>query len=142
MKRIFLLLFALFTLTIVGYAQTAEEKAVTAAVEKLKNAMVNPDKNNLNSIALPELSYGHSNGLIEDKATFMENLLSGKSDFVKIDLTDQTVKVVGNTALVRHTLSAETKNSGVPGTVKLAILLVWQKQQGQWKLLARQAVKV
>ncbi|GEO03834.1 hypothetical protein AAE02nite_14980 [Adhaeribacter aerolatus] len=142
MKSILCSFFLLLAVSLSGFAQTADEKAVAAAVEKLKTAMVNPDKNNLNNIALPELSYGHSNGLIENKATFMENLLSGKSDFVKIDLTDQTIKVVGNTALVRHTLTAETKNGGVPGTTKLSILLIWQKQQGQWKLLARQAVKV
>ncbi|MGV3587912.1 MAG: nuclear transport factor 2 family protein [Adhaeribacter sp.] len=142
MKSLLLSCLLFLTLSVASFAQTADEKAVVAAVTKLKSAMLDPTKSNLNAIALAELTYGHSNGLIEDKATFMENLLSGKSDFVKIDLTDQTVKVVGTTAWVRHTLSAETKNSGVPGTTKLSVLLIWQKQQGQWKLLARQAVKV
>jgi hypothetical protein len=141
MKSFFFSCLLLLTLSVSGFAQSADEKAVAAAVDKLKSAMIDPTKSNLNNIALAELSYGHSNGLVEDKAAFMENLLSGKSDFVKINLTDQTVKVVGNTALVRHTLSGDTNNSGVAGTVKLAVLLVWQKQQGQWKLLARQAVK-
>lgn len=142
MKRFCLACMLLLAWSLSATAQSADEKTVAAAVEKLKSAMIDPTKSNLQHIALAELSYGHSNGLVEDKATFMENLLSGKSDFVKINLTDQTIKVVGNTALVRHTLTADTKNSGVPGTVKLAVLLVWQKQQGQWKLLARQAVKV
>ena len=34
-----------------------------------------------------------------------------------------------------------TNNDNKPGEVHLLILLVWQKQHGQWKLLARQAVK-
>ncbi|KAA5541618.1 nuclear transport factor 2 family protein [Adhaeribacter rhizoryzae] len=142
MKSLLLACLLFLTVTVASVAQTADEKAVAVAVTKLKSAMLDPTKSNLNAIAMAELTYGHSNGLIEDKAAFMENLLSGKSDFVKIDLTDQTVKVAGNSAWVRHTLSADTKNSGVPGTTKLSVLLVWQKVQGQWKLLARQAVKV
>jgi ketosteroid isomerase-like protein len=29
-----------------------------------------------------------------------------------------------------------------PADIKLRIILVWQKQNRQWKLLARQAVKI
>ena len=51
-------------------------------------------------------------------------------------------QISGDVALVRHHLTAETNNNSVPGKADLFILLVWQKQKGQWKLLARQAVKV
>ena len=123
-------------------AQTKDEMAVTQAVESLRKAMVDPDKAVLDKLAAEDLSYGHSDGMIQDKAAFIKALVSGESDFINIELTEQTVKVVGNTALVRHHLSAATNNSGKPGTAKLSILLVWQKQKGEWRLLARQAVKV
>ncbi|MCC9137072.1 nuclear transport factor 2 family protein [Pontibacter silvestris] len=142
MKRFlcFLTLFIAFNVTL--KAQSKDEKDVASAVEKLKAAMVDGDRQALTNIAAAELTYGHSSGKIEDKATFVESIVSGKSDFVTIDLTDQTIKVSGNTAIVRHSLSAETNDSGNPGSVKLGVLLVWQKQQGQWKLLARQAYKI
>jgi ketosteroid isomerase-like protein len=123
-------------------AQTKEETAVTAAVETLRKAMVDGDKAGLQKVTADQLSYGHSSGKVEDKATFVDNIVSGKSDFVTIDLTNQTVAVVGDAAIVRHTLAATTNDGGNPGNVKLNILLVWQKQKGEWKLLARQAVKV
>jgi len=123
-------------------AQTKDEMAVTQAVESLRKAMVDPDKAVLDKLAAEDLSYGHSDGMIQDKAAFIKALVSGESDFINIELTEQTVKVVGNTALVRHHLSAATNNSGKPGTAKLSILLVWQKQKGEWRLLARQAVKI
>ena len=123
-------------------AQTKDETAVTQAVESLRKAMIDPDKSTLDKLAANELSYGHSSGVIQDKAEFMEAIISGKSDFVSIELSEQTVKVVGNTALVRHHFTAATNDGGKPGTVKLAILLVWQKQKGEWRLLARQAVKI
>jgi len=122
--------------------QGKEEKAVTAAVESLRKAMIDPNKEVLEKLTMPQLSYGHSNGLVQSQAEFVEVLTSGKSDFVSIDLSAQTINVVGQTALVRHILSATTNDGGKPGQVKLSILLVWQKQKGEWRLLARQAVKV
>jgi len=142
MKKVLLLLLFLFTLNLTSSAQSKAEKQVAAAVEKLRIAMVEADRKALDQIAMDELNYGHSSGKVENKAEFIQALTSGNSDFKTINLTGQTLQVIGKTALVRHQLTAETNDKGVPGTVKLAILLVWQKQQGQWRLLARQAVKV
>ena len=142
MKKIALLLFiaALFNTTM--KAQSKDETAVASAVEALRKAMIDPDKAILDKLTADELSYGHSNGKIQDKAAFIDALITGASDFVTIDLTEQTIKVAGNTAIVRHVLSASTNDGGKPGTVKLGILTIWQKRHGQWILLARQAVKI
>ncbi len=141
MKKIVVLVVCL-VLSVALRAQSADEKAVSTAVEKLKKAMIDADKATLQTLAAPELSYGHSSGKIEDKEAFVKALTSGESDFVTIELSDQSIKIAGNTALVRHTLTAQTNNNGQPGNAKLGVLLVWQKQQGQWKLLARQAFKL
>lgn len=139
-KPVYLLLVTVL-LSVAVMAQSKEEAAVTAAVETLRKAMVDANKAALQKITATELSYGHSSGKVQNKAEFVEGIVSGASDFVSIDLTEQTVKIAGNTAIVRHTLSANTNDGGKPGSVKLYVLLIWQKQQGQWKLLARQAVK-
>ncbi len=123
-------------------AQEMNDPTLVLAVEALRKALIDPTKVVLDKLTMNELSYGHSSGLIQDKAAFEEALLSGASDFVSIDLIDQTMKVVGNTAWVRHKLSAVTNDGGKPGEAHLSVLLVWVKQKGQWRLLARQAVKV
>jgi len=128
-----------------GFGVLAQDKAsaaVATAVENLRKLMVDPDKAALDKLTAEELSYGHSNGNIQNKAEFIEAFFNGKSDFVSIDLTEQTIKISGNTAIVRHVLSAATNDSGKPGTAHLSVLLIWQLQKGAWKLLARQAVKI
>jgi len=116
---------------------------VAAAAERLRIAMVDPTPAALGALVSDDLSYGHSGGKVDTKASFISDLLDGKSDFVSIAITEQTVKVVdANTAIVRHTLTADTNDSGKPGKVALKILGVWQKQGGSWKLLARQAVRI
>ncbi len=140
MKR--LLLFLVISATMqLTYAQSKDEKAVAQAVENLRKAMVDADKAMLEKLTDARLSYGHSGGNLEDQATFVKQIVSGHSDFVTMDLTEQTITIVGNTAIVRHKLAADTNDNGKPNTVHLRILLVWQKEGGEWKLLARQAVK-
>lgn len=131
-----------FSVLTTAFAQSKDETAVASAVEALKKAMIDADKTALENIAADDLSYGHSAGKIEDKAEFVRAIVSNESDFVTINLTDQTIKIAGNVAIVRHKLAATTNNNGQPGTAKLSVLLVWQKQKGEWKLLARQAVKI
>ncbi len=123
-------------------AQTAAENKVLAAVEKMRLALISGDRTALEDIAAIDLSYGHSSGKLQDKAAFVEAIANGSSDFVSIDYKNQTVRVTGKTALVRHELHAKTNDGGKPGEVHLGILLVWQKEGKEWKLLGRQAYKL
>lgn len=141
MKKIILLI--LITIVSVGgFAQSKSEKQVSAATEQLRKAMVDGDRTALENIAAEKLSYGHSGGHIDDKKEFVEKIARGNSDFLSIDISDQTISISGKTAIVRHILTAKTHDKGKDiADVHLRIILVWQKQAGKWRLLARQAVK-
>jgi len=116
---------------------------VADAVEQLRAAMVDANKTVLEKLVAEKLSYGHSSGHIDDKKEFVEKIVSGASDFVTIYLTEQTISISDNVAVVRHVLSAKTNDAGKgPGEVHLQVLMIWQKQKAGWKLLARQAVKI
>lgn len=143
MQRLFSFLFIALILSTTVSAQSKKDQEVAAAVEALRKAMVDADQPALERLADDSLSYGHSSGKIESKSAFVENIVNGNSDFVTIDLTGQTIYVSGKTAIVRHRLNATTNDKGKgPGTVNLAIMTVWQKEKKEWKMLARQAVKL
>jgi ketosteroid isomerase-like protein len=141
MKYIHLLL-ALFLFSGTVSAQSKQEKEIIAATEQLKKAMISGERAALENIASDKLSYGHSGGLVENKAEFVEHIASGKSDFVTIDLSEQTITIEDRVAVVRHLLNATTNDNNTPGTAKIKVLLVWKKEKDNWTLLARQAVKV
>ena len=132
---------SLFVLNHTSLAQSQDEKEVAVAVESLSKAMIDASESSLKDLTSDALSYGHSSGMVEDKAGFIGRLLSGESDFKTITLSDQTIRINNNVAIVRHRLVAETADNGKPGNPNLSILLVWQKESGKWKLVARQAVK-
>lgn len=123
-------------------AQSKAEKEVTTAVEALRMAMILGTKEPLDAITSAELTYGHSSGKIEKKADFIDSFVSGRTDFVTIEFTEQTIQIFDKTAIVRNKLSAQTNDNGKPGSVNLALLLVFQKQNKKWLLIARQAVRL
>lgn len=116
---------------------------MSAAVEKLMKGIVDADKGILQDITAEELVYGHSSGKVQNRTEFIDEVIASKPiDFIKIDLAEQTIKVIGDAAVVRHILSAEITNNGTPGNLRIGNMLVWQKQKGKWKLIARQAYKL
>jgi len=138
-----LLTLSLITVTIVFAQKNNDQQSVAEASEKLRLAMISGDKAILESLILPELTYGHSGGHIDDAKEFVEKLVSKKSNFLSIENTNQSIQIVDKTAIVRNHLYAQTHDLGKElGEVSLDILYVWQKTKSGWKLLARQAVKV
>ncbi len=140
MKKLFTPVIALLLFCGSATAQSKAEKQVAAAAEALRAAMVDPSKEKLESLITDSLTYGHSGGHVDRKQEFIDKLLTGKSDFVSIDITNQTIQVYKNTAFVRHELTAVTNDNNKPGNVHLLVLLAFVKEHGNWKLAARQAV--
>ncbi len=131
----------MFVLTNIN-AQSKSEQAVATAVLTLHNNVVNPERKMLDIMVSDALSYGHSGGKVENKDQFIDFLFNGPFKFTSISTSDQTIHVSGKNALVRHIFIGKATNNGVPTDIRLGNLLVWRKENGQWKLLARQAFKL
>lgn len=143
MKKITYLVIVFLGLVMSANSQSKSQNEVAAAVEMFKKAILDADKEQLSFLAADELVYGHSSGKVENKAQFIAQLIDTQTtDYTSIDMADQTIQVSGKVAVVRHIYSAETINNGTPGHVKIGNMLIWQKQKGKWKLLARQAYKI
>ena len=110
--------------------------------QQLSKAMVDADSIVLDALTDNLLSYGHSSGSIDNKKKFIHKLTSGSSDFVEINLENSDIIISGKTAIVRHDLKAKTLDNQVQGEVHLKVMLVWKLSKKNWKLLARQAVKI
>lgn len=135
-----LLTIALFMSVTFAFAQA--EKEVEARVNELRLALIDPTVAKLGEISSMDLSYGHSSGKMENQAQFIEALVSGTSDFASASFENQTIQVKNNLAIVRHNLVADVLDGGKANSIKIGVMLVWQKEKGSWKLLARQAYKL
>lgn len=125
-------------------AASADEEAVAKKVEAFRLAQIAADPKALAALCWNDLSYSHSSGKVEDKATFIANATDGKSKFLSIEYKDPTIKVVGPAAIVRfHWLGEQEMTAdGKKVSTNLHILMNWQKQGDEWKLLSRAATKL
>ncbi len=107
-------------------AETADDAAVSKNVEAFRQAQVAADRMAFDKLCASELSYSHSDGRVEDKTQFI------------------ALKVVGDAAIVRfHWLGeSEAIADGKKASTNLHILMNWQKQAGDWKLLSRASTKL
>jgi ketosteroid isomerase-like protein len=116
-------------------------KTIEATVEAFRKAIIASDTILLNDLLADELSYGHSDGHVEGKSEFISKIGDGTYCFLTMELSAQEIIETGNTMIVRHTLDARTNDEGKPNEAHLYVLLVWNKYENGWKLIARQAVK-
>ena len=122
-------------------AESADEAAVAQAVEALRKAIFGQEKAQLEALCAEQLSYGHSDGRVENKAQFINGVMTRKAILKSLTLSDHTIAIVGADAIARHTWASESETDGKPTSTKVGVLQVWQKQGGAWKLLARQSVR-
>jgi ketosteroid isomerase-like protein len=122
----------------------ADEDAVAKNVEAFRAAQFAADAKSLDGLCAPELSYSHSDGRVEDKAAFVTNATDGKSKFLSLAYQDVSVRVVGTAAIVRFRWLGETQAAadGKKSATNLHILMNWQKQGPDWKLLSRASTKL
>ena len=123
-------------------AQEKKEQKLNETLEQFRLTLIDPNESTFYALTSPKLSYGHSAGAVEDQKTFIANMVNGKSDFVTINIADQTVEVEGNIGYVRHTFNAVTSTDPKIAPIKLKIFYVWVFEAGAWKLRARQSVKI
>ena len=123
---------------------TADEDAVAKRLEAFRSAQIAADAKAFDELCAPELSYSHSDGHVEDKATFIKNATNGKSKFVMLLYKDPSIHVVGDAAIVRFHWMAESEliPDGKKSATDLHILMNWQKQGADWKLLSRASTKL
>ena len=116
--------------------------AVDQTVEVLRKGLLEADKAQLEKLTADQVSYGHSDGRVQNKAEFIDGVMTRKAIVKSITFPELKVAVVGNAAIARHIWLSDSETDGKPTTTRIGVLQVWQKQEGNWKLLARQGYKL
>jgi ketosteroid isomerase-like protein len=127
-----------------AFAASVDDEGVAEKVEAFRKAQFAADPKALAALCADELSYSHSDAHVEDKATFVANATNGKSKWVSLEYQDVKIRVVGPAAIVRfHWLGeSEAAADGKKSSTNLHILMNWQKQGSDWKLLSRASTKL
>ncbi|HXI09063.1 MAG: nuclear transport factor 2 family protein [Bradyrhizobium sp.] len=121
----------------------ADEDAVLKNVEAFRAAQQAGKADGIAPLCAEELSYSHSSGAIDTKASLMDGITKANYKWSALEYRNPTVKIVGPAAIVRFNFVGEQEfTDGKKTPQNLAILMNWQKQGNEWKLLSRAATKL
>lgn len=129
-----------FFLVAFASAQTDEEKLITT-VKEFHQALVNKNTVSINQQTDKALSYGHSNGWVENKTDIIKDLETGYISYQSFKEDSVSVLINGNMANVRFNADITATMKATTSNFHLKVLEVWVKKGKRWVLFARQAVK-
>ena len=125
------------------FAQSKEEVKVWERVEALTKAVFETkDSAALLDLVNNKVTYGHSSGNLEDKTTMVQKAVASKTEYKNRNFERVSIDVNDKTAIVRHNFRAISMENGKESPLDLGILQVWKKENGKWRLWARQAVRI
>ncbi len=78
---------------------------------------------------------------MRNRAEFIDGVVNRLETQKSLDFPGVKTLVAGDTGIARHRWIGDVELDGKINRVDIGVLLVWQKQGGAWKLLARQAFK-
>jgi ketosteroid isomerase-like protein len=135
------LAFALFTLGVQpAIAASPADKDVLAAMELWRQAMLKKDVAAFDKVFHPDLTYGHSSGLIENKTQAIDHVVKSTTVYKEVTFADTKVSVTGNTALVTGKVQYLKQPKDQKEIVQeLVTLSVFVKNTKGWQMRARQA---
>jgi len=145
MRKIILAVFLATLLTFSSKAQqnnSAQQAEVMTKMASLRNALLSKDSVTLSNLLADDITYGHSSGLIQTKAELIRSIVSGEQDYKSIEPTNMHVRIYDNAGVVNVNVKASVIYQGKPIDLNMAVTFTWVKINGDWKLVARQAVKL
>ena len=101
--------------------------------------MIDDDVATLEAILADDLTYGHSSGVVDTKAAYLEALRSGKTKYLSFDRLQSAVRVYGETAVVTGTATLSLRGQAAPFTLRYTLVYVLRDRQ--WRMVAWQSTR-
>ncbi|MES2776619.1 MAG: nuclear transport factor 2 family protein [Bacteroidota bacterium] len=131
-------------LLFIGVAASAQSKDENEVIERtylLSHTIFgSKDSLTLEDLFAKTATYGHSHGNLQTREEAIKSISANKSRYTDTSITNMTVYFNGKTAISRHFFKAnENKPNGTVSKLDFAMILVWVKEKGKWRLFGRQA---
>jgi hypothetical protein len=139
-----LLPFFLCFCCILGYAQkySKDEKQLLSQTRKLDSLIQNNDSKVLDLFE-EDVSFGHSNGWIQNYSDFKRDFSSKKVIYDKIEQIEiSELKKNKNICSLRRKIKVSGTYKNQKFEMILALLEIWKREKSVWKLWSRQSVEI
>jgi len=118
------------------------EKEVRQLEMRRFELMVARDMKGLEALLADDLTYTHSNGVLENKEQFLAKLNSGKTLYQSIQSEDVRVRVIGDVAIINGIALMRVWTGGQTQDLRLRYTDIYARREGRWQLILWQSTRV
>lgn len=115
---------------------------VQAAEDQRWAAQLAGDTAALEKLLAEELSYTHSNGLVDTKASFVDAVANKVFDYRSAERTDVAIEVIGDLGMVTGRVAMHV----VAGTREVHLdsrySAIWVRRDGRWQFVCWQSTPI
>jgi hypothetical protein len=121
---------------------TGTENGVAGLEEQVRMAVIKGDTSVLEQYLADDFVGIGPNGIADGKAHTIQALKDGTVKYSAIDVSEENVRMYGNTGIYNGRGNVKMTINGQPITADVRVTIVWVKQNGQWKRVSFQATQV
>jgi ketosteroid isomerase-like protein len=118
------------------------EREVLQADEARAKALVENDVAALERLLGDDLTYVHSNGMLDSKESYIGALRSGRTRYLTMDMSDVTARAFGDVGLINAKFDARVKVGDNEVHPVARVLIVYAKRDGRWQLVAWESTSI
>ncbi len=119
------------------------EQDILALENRRYKAMVEADKATLNELLADDLTYTHSNAVVDTKQSYIDGILGGRWAYAKAERPEENIAVFGDCARVTGHVRLTLKNAdGTTRGVNGRFMNLWVKRNGKWQMTGWQSTPI
>ena len=142
MKSFFCFIFLVCLVFGFSQAYSRQEKTFLSQVSKLDSLMENNNSKILELFS-DDVSFGHSNGWIQNYEDFKTDFESGKVKYQSVKQTElKEFKFKNKFANIRRNIAVKGLYKNETFEMNLSLLEIWIKNKSDWKLWSRQSMEI
>ena len=147
MKRTLLSVAMLACAFLLSFAQEKKasnpaQNAILKLEQQWEDALTKSDTVALDRLYDETLIYTHSNGRVDNKASYISSIQSGGAKYLSMKRDDIKVTVYGQTAVVTCHWDVHVLAKGTKMDLNARYLHVYIQQTGGWKMVAHQSTRI
>lgn len=135
-----LMLSVWLAVAVLGGQPAAE--AVRAADAGRIRALLAADFATVDRLLADELSYTHSNAKVDTKAAYLAPLLSGRTRYQRLEPSEVSIRVYGETAILTGRMLSVALVAGSESRTDLRFTSVWILRDARWQMAAWHSTRV
>lgn len=121
-------------------ADTAAE--IRQLEDRRWTAQIDEDVDTLRRLFADEMSYTHSNALVDTKDSYIAAIADKVFDYRAEQRTDTAIRIVGDTALVTGRIAITVVVAGAERNLDARYSVVWVRRDDAWQFLCWQSTPV